>query len=105
GEILAASARELSALAALRLVRGHPPMGRLTGLTFDGADTGTAAFSMPVSPWFEGAPAGAPVGGPAVAAAAALGGAVQPLLPARTQCTTAEMSLTYVPPTGIGSRI
>jgi uncharacterized protein (TIGR00369 family) len=105
GEILDASARELSGLAALRLVRGHPPMGRLTGLTFDGADTGTAAFSMPVSPWFEWSHGGVPGGVLALAADAALGCAVQSLLPARTQYTTAEMSLTYVRPTRIGSRI
>ena len=105
GEILDASARELSGLAVLRVIRGQPPMGRLTGLTFDGADEGAAAFSMPVSPWFEWSHGGVPGGVLALAADAALGCALQSLLPARTQYTSAEMSLTYVRPTRIGSTI
>lgn len=105
GEILDASARELSGLAALRLVRSQPPMGRLTGLTFDGADEGTAAFSLPVSAWFEWSHGGVPGGVLALAADAALGCALQSLLPAHTQYTTAEMSMTYLRPTRIGSVI
>jgi len=103
GEILDASARELSGLAALRLVRAQPPMGRLTGLTFDGADPGTATFSLPVSPWFEWSRGGVPGGVLALAADAALGCALQSLLPAHTQYTTAEMSMTYVRPARIGT--
>jgi uncharacterized protein (TIGR00369 family) len=105
GEILDASARELSGLEALRLVRAQPPMGRLTGLTFDGADQGTAAFSLPVSGWFEWSHGGVPGGVLALAADAALGCALQSLLPAHTQYTTAEMSMTYVRPARIGSVI
>ncbi len=103
GEILDASARELSGLEALRTVRAQPPMGRLTGLTFDGADEGTATFSLPVSPWFEWSHGGVPGGVVALAADAALGCALQSLLPAHTQYTTAEMSLTYVRPARIGT--
>src|SRR5579864_7431577 len=105
GEILDASARGLSGLEALRTVRAQPPMGRLTGLTFDGADEGTAAFSLPVSPWFEWSHGGVPGGVLALAADAALGCALQSRLPAHTQYTTAEMSLTYVRPAQIGSVI
>jgi uncharacterized protein (TIGR00369 family) len=105
GEIVDSPARELSGLEALRLVRAQPPMGRLTGLTFDGADEGAAAFSLPVSPWFEWSHGGVPGGVLALAADAALGCALQSLLPAHTQYTTAEMSMTYVRPARIGSVI
>jgi uncharacterized protein (TIGR00369 family) len=105
GEILDASARDLSGLEALRLVRSPPPMGRLTGLTFDGADTGSAAFSLPVSRWFEWSHGGVPGGTLALAADAALGCALQSLQPPHTQYTTAEMSMTYLRPARIGSVI
>ena len=105
GEIVDASVLYRSGLEALRLVRGQPPMGRLTGLTFDGADEGTAIFSMPVSAWFEWSNGGVPGGMLALAADAALGCALQSLLPSHTQYTTAEMSMTYVRPARIGSVI
>jgi uncharacterized protein (TIGR00369 family) len=105
GEILDSPARELSGLEALRLLRAQPPMGRLTGLTFDSADEGAAAFSLPVSPWFEWSHGSVPGGLLALAADAALGCALQSLLPAHTQYTTAEMSMTYVRPARIGSVI
>ena len=105
GEILDSSARDLSGLEALRLVRPQPPTGRLTGLTFDAAGDGSAAFSLPVSPWFEWSNGGVPGGVLALAADAALGCALQSLLTAQTQYTTAEMSMTYVRPARIGSVI
>lgn len=103
GHILDASTRGLSGLEALRLVRDQPPMGRLTGVTFDGADEGTAAFSLPISAWFEWSHGSVPGGVLALAADAALGCAVQSLLPAHTQYTTAEMSMTYLRPVRVGS--
>jgi uncharacterized protein (TIGR00369 family) len=105
GEILDASTRGLSGLESLRLVREQPPMGRLTGVTFDGADEGTAAFSLPVSPWFEWSHGAVPGGVLALAADAALGCALQSLQPPHTQYTTAEMSMTYLRPARIGSLI
>src|ERR1700684_2362917 len=105
GHILDVSARELSGLEALRLVRDKPPMGRLTGVDFDGADEGTADFSLPVAGWFEWSNGGVPGGVLALAADAALGCALQSLLPAHTQYTTAEMSMTYLRPARIGSVI
>ena len=105
GEILDASARELSGLEALRRVRAQPPMGRLTGLTFDGADAGTAAFSLPISRWFEWSHGRVLGGIIALAADAALGCALQSLLPPHTQYTTAEMSMTYLRPARVGSVI
>ena len=105
GDILDASASELSGLEALRRVRAQPPMGRLTGLTFDGADAGTAAFSLPISRWFEWSH-GTVLGGIiALAADAALGCALQSLQPPHTQYTTAEMSMTYLRPARVGSVI
>src|SRR5579862_6082218 len=103
GDFLDASARDLSGLEALRLVRRQPPMGRLTGLRFEGADEGTAAFSLPVSNWFEWSHGSVPGGVLALAADAALGCALQSLLPPHTQYTTAEMSMTYLRPARIGS--
>jgi uncharacterized protein (TIGR00369 family) len=105
GDILDASTRDLSGLEALRLVRSKPPMGRLTGVSFDGADEGTAAFSLPVSAWFEWSHGGVPGGVLALAADAALGCALQSLLPAHTQYTTAEMSMTYLRPVRVGSMV
>jgi uncharacterized protein (TIGR00369 family) len=103
GDILDASSRDLTGLEALRLVREQPPMGRLTGVRFEGADEGTAAFSLPVSGWFEWSHGSVPGGVLALAADAALGCALQSLLPAHTQYTTAEMSMTYLRPARIGS--
>jgi uncharacterized protein (TIGR00369 family) len=105
GDILDASTRDLNGLEALRLVRSQPPMGRLTGVTFDGADEGTAAFSLPVSAWFEWSHGAVPGGVLALAADAALGCALQSLQPPHTQYTTAEMSMTYLRPVRIGSVI
>ena len=78
-------------------------MGRLTGVRFEGADEGTAAFSLPVSRWFEWSHGSVPGGVLALAADAALGCALQSLLPSHTQYTTAEMSMTYLRPARIGS--
>src|ERR1700685_3275517 len=105
GDILDASSRDLTGLEALRLVREQPPMGRLTGVRFEGADEGTAAFSLPVSGWFEWSHGSVPGGVLALAADAALGCALQSLLPAHTQYTTAEMSMTYVRPARVGSTV
>jgi uncharacterized protein (TIGR00369 family) len=105
GDILDASTRDLSGLEALRLIRGQPPMGRLTGLTFDGADEGTAAFTLPVAAWFEWSHGSVPGGVLALAADAALGWALQSLLPPHTQYTTAEMSMTYLRPARVGSMV
>jgi uncharacterized protein (TIGR00369 family) len=103
GHILDSSTRDLTGIEALRLVRDAPPMGRLTGVTFDGVDTGTAAFSMPVSPWWAWSHGGVPGGVLALPADAALGCAQQSLLPTHTQSTTAELSMTYVRPARVGS--
>ena len=103
GDFLDASARDLTGLEALSLVREQPPMGRLTGVRFEGADEGTAAFSLPVSSWFEWSHGSVPGGVLALAADAALGCALQSLLPSHTQYTTAEMSMTYLRPARIGS--
>jgi uncharacterized protein (TIGR00369 family) len=103
GEVLDASTRGLTGIESLRLIRGRPPMGRLTGVDFGGADEGTAEFSMPVSAWLEWSSAGVPGGVLALPTDAALGCALQSLLPAHTQYTTAEMSMTYVRRARVGS--
>jgi uncharacterized protein (TIGR00369 family) len=105
GEVLDGSTGELSGLESLRRVRGQPPMGRLTGLSFDGADEGTATFSMPVSGWFEWSHGGVPGGVLALPADAALGCALQTLLPPHTQYTTAEVSITYVRRARLGTTV
>jgi acyl-coenzyme A thioesterase PaaI-like protein len=96
GEFLDSSASQFSGLEALRRVRAAPPMGRLTGLTFDSEDAGTAAFSLPVSAWFEWSHGGVPGGTLALAADAAFGCALQTLQPSHTQYTTSELSMTYL---------
>ncbi len=103
GERLDASTRSLTGMESLRQLRGRPPMGRLTGVAFEGADEGTATFSMPVSGWLEWSSAGVPGGLLALPTDAALGCALQSMLPAHTQYTTAEMSMTYVRPARVGS--
>jgi uncharacterized protein (TIGR00369 family) len=103
GHVLDASTRGLTGLDGLRELRAQPPMGRLTGCSFDSADVGTASFSMPISPWFEWSAAGVPGGVLALPADGALGCALQTLLPAHTQYTTAEMSMTYIRPARVGS--
>ena len=105
GEVLDASTRGLTGLESLRQIRDQPPMGRLTGVTFEGADEGSATFSMPVSAWLQWSSAGVPGGVLALPADAALGCALQSLMPAHTQYTTAEMSMTYVRPARIGSTV
>jgi uncharacterized protein (TIGR00369 family) len=105
GEVLDASTRGLSGLESLRQIRAKPPMGRLTGVAFEGADEGTATFSMPVSEWLQWSSAGVPGGVLALPADAALGCALQSLMPAHTQYTTAEMSMTYVRPARVGSTV
>jgi len=103
GEVLDASTRGMTGIESLRQFRGRPPMGRLTGVDFEGAGEGTADFSMPVSVWFEWSSAGVPGGVLALPTDAALGCALQSLLPAHTQYTTAEVSMTYVRPARVGS--
>ena len=77
----------------------------LTGLSSPSTarTRGRAAFSMPISRWFEWSH-GAVLGGViALAADAALGCALQSLQPSHTQYTTAEMSMTYLRPARVGS--
>jgi uncharacterized protein (TIGR00369 family) len=105
GEVLDASTRGLTGIEGLRQIRGRPPMGRLTGVDFEGAGEGSADFSMPVSGWFEWSSAGVPGGVLALPTDAALGCALQSLLPAHTQYTTAEVSMTYVRPARVGSLV
>ena len=92
-------------LAQLQIIRERPPMSRLTGIMFEGAERGTASFTMPATPWLAWSHGGVPGGVLAIVSDSALGCAVQTELPAHVAYTTAELSLTYVRPVTIGSHL
>lgn len=81
-----------------------PPVARLTGHRLVSDEPGRVVYDLPASPWFAG-PNGLLHGGLLVFLAdAPLYAAVQSALPARTLCTTAEMSMTFLgePPAATG---
>ena len=79
-------------------------MGRLTGVDVRRRRRGHRRTSAcPCRAWFEWSHGSVPGGVLALAADAALGCALQSLLPAHTQYTTAEMSMTYLRPARVGS--
>jgi uncharacterized protein (TIGR00369 family) len=76
----------------------RPPISRLTGMRLVEVGAGSAAFSMPASPWLL-SPQGAIANGVlAVLADGPLGCAVQTALPPSTPFTTSELSLRLVQP-------
>lgn len=81
-----------------------PPLAHLTGRRLVDVDVGAATFALPITPWVLGPKGRVHKGVLAFLAGAPLFGAVQSSLPARTSCTTAEMSMTFLgePPAGGG---
>jgi len=77
----------------------RPPLYHLTGLSPSDAGPGSAAFTMPSSPWWGSAAAGVFLGGtyPFVADAA-LGMAVYTRLPAGRALATSELSMNFLRP-------
>jgi uncharacterized protein (TIGR00369 family) len=73
-----------------------PPIAHLSGLRFDAAADGQARFSLPVTRWLQGPKGTVHAGMFAFCADAALGTAVGSVLPPRTGCTTAELSMTFL---------
>ena len=94
----AAAMMRLSGLEQMRQVVDPPAMGRLTGLGFAGAGPGEAVFELPVTEWLRWSGGEVPGGILALPCDAALGCALQTLLPPETAYTTAELSLTYLRP-------
>jgi uncharacterized protein (TIGR00369 family) len=93
----------LERLEALR--DGHsprPPLQRLTGLRLTEVAAGTAVFEMPLSPWLRSSQGPISIGALSIPADAALGCAVQTVLPAATGFTTSELSLRLLSPAHAG---
>ncbi|HEX9890778.1 MAG TPA: PaaI family thioesterase [Actinomycetota bacterium] len=82
----------------------RPPLYHMTGLSPSGGSPGSAAFSMPSSPWWQSAAAGVFLGGtyPFVADAA-LGMAVYTGLPAGKALATSELSVNFLRPATLAS--
>ncbi|MDV3222271.1 PaaI family thioesterase [Intrasporangium sp.] len=71
------------------------PVARLTGRRLVSADPGEAVYALPKSDWYLSSRGAMHPAMLAFLADAALTGAVQASLPARTLCTTAELSMTF----------
>jgi len=92
----------LSGVEQLRLFLSNraprPPISYLTGMRPTEVGIGSAAFTMPISPWLQ-TPQGLAIGGEvAILADAPLGSAVQTVLPPATGYTTSELSINLVRP-------
>jgi uncharacterized protein (TIGR00369 family) len=74
------------------------PIARLTGRRLVAAEAGSVTFALPKSGWLVSGKGRLHPGVLAFLADAALTGAVQSALPARTVCTTAELSMTFCGP-------
>jgi uncharacterized protein (TIGR00369 family) len=105
GATIDARTRDLDGLAQLRAVREQPAMYHLTGTTFDGAASGEATFSMPITGWLLSSQGAVPGGMLAIPADGALGCAIHTKLPAGVTYTTAELSITYLHPPRVGMRV
>lgn len=80
-----------------------PPVAHFSGRRLVSADPGRVVFSLPKVGWYLSPKGAIHPGVLAFLADAPLTGAIQSMLPARTVCTTAELSMTFctsVPGTG-----
>jgi len=98
GRFVAADSLQRSGLEQLQGVRFSPPMSHLTGLEFVAAEPGSATFTLPVTEWLCWLGGAVPGGVLAVLVDAAMGCALQTMLPPQVQYTTAELSMTYLRP-------
>jgi uncharacterized protein (TIGR00369 family) len=80
----------------------RPPLQRLTGLRLTEVGEGTAVFELPLSPWLRSSQGPISIGPLSIPADAALGCAVQTVLPAGTGFTTSELSLRLLSPAQAG---
>ena len=105
GGTVDASLRELTGIEQLRAIGVLPPLHHLTGTTFDSAVPQEAVFSMPITGWLL-TPQGAVSGGVlAIPGDGALGCSIHTELPAGAMYTTAELSITYLRPVRVGTRV
>ncbi len=96
---------ELFGLPGIEQLRLHvngrvdgPPVGYLTGMRPTEVGSGSATFTMPITPWLQ-APQGLTIGGViAILADGPLGCAIQTTLPPATGYTTSELSINMVRP-------
>ncbi len=105
GDIVDATTRALGGLEQLRALRATPAMSHLTGTTFDSAAPREARFSMPVTGWLRSPQGAVPGGLLAIPADGALGCAIHTELAAGIAYTTAELSITYLRPVPVGTRV
>lgn len=75
-----------------------PPMYYLTEMGFKEVSKGSAAFTIPASPWFANSAGVIPGGMLAVLADAPLGASIHSELPPGVSFTTAEISMTFLRP-------
>jgi uncharacterized protein (TIGR00369 family) len=75
-----------------------PPMSYLVEMGFTEVSKGSAAFTIPASPWFANSTAVIPGGMLAVLADAPLGASIHSEMPPGVTFTTAEISLTFLRP-------
>lgn len=80
-----------------------PPVQHLTGLRLVDVGSGSAVFEMPLSPWLRAPQGPISIGPLSIPADAALGCAVQTVLPAGTAFTTSELSLRLLSPAQAGA--
>lgn len=78
------------------------PIARLTGRRLISVTPGSVVYTLPRSGWFAARRGQLHPGMSAFLADAALTGAIQSALPARTICTTAELSMTFCAPVDEG---
>ena len=105
GAVITDEVRALSGLDQLRAIRARPALYHLTGTTFDGAAPGEATFSMPITGWLRASQGLVPGGMLAVVADGALGCAVHTELRAGQSYTTAQLSMTFLRPVTVGTRV
>lgn len=78
------------------------PVARLTGRRLVSVSPGSVVYTLPRSGWFTARRGQLHPGMSAFLSDAALTGAIQSALPARTVCTTAELSMTFCAPVAEG---
>ena len=81
------------------------PLHHLTGLRMVEVGAGSAAFEMPLSDWLRSPQGPVSVGALSIPADAALGCAVQTVLPAGVAMTTSELSLRLLAPAHAGQTV
>ncbi len=105
GATVDAAALALTGLEQLRAIRALPAMYHLTGTRFESVAPREAIFTMPVTGWLLSPQGAVPGGVLALPGDGALGCAIHTELPSGSAYTTAELSITYLRPVTVGTRV